>query len=83
MVLSEMASSKNGVAATEVARKYGLAWRSARFFCHCIRETMGTEDGSLFDGDVIADETYIGGKPANCHANGGNRNERAHSKTQP
>jgi transposase-like protein len=69
LVIFEMVSSKNGVAALEIQRKYGLCSRSAWFLMHRIREAMDSNIGGLFSGDVIADETYIGGDPRNWHAN--------------
>jgi len=68
MVIFEMCSSKNGVAAREVERKYGVAGRIAWFMLHRIREAMSHDDFSLFTGDVVSDEVYIGGVPGNRHA---------------
>jgi transposase-like protein len=63
-VVFEMASSKNGVSAREIERKYGLTAKTAWYMCHRIREAMKREPmTSLLSGRVIADETYIGGKP--------------------
>ena len=68
-VLFEMVSSKNGVSAREVERKYGLSPKTAWFLCHRIREAMKPENGgSLMSGVVVADETFIGGKERNKHA---------------
>lgn len=68
LVIFEMVSSKNGVAALEIQRKYGLCSRSAWFLMHRIREAMNNDLGGLFDGDVVVDETYVGGEPKNWHA---------------
>lgn len=67
-VIFEMCSSKNGVAAREIERKYGLTPRSAWFMLHRIRESMkqGPMPG-LLSGRVVADETWYGGKPSNRH----------------
>ena len=67
LVSFEMVSSKNGVAALEIQRKYGLCSRTAWFLMHRIRECMAENDGSLFVGNVVADETYFGGNPKNRH----------------
>ncbi len=67
MVIFELCSSKNGVAAREVERKYGIAGRSAWFMLHRIREAMSHDDFVLFSGDVTADEAYIGGDPEFRH----------------
>jgi transposase-like protein len=68
MVIFELCSSKNGVAAREVERKYGIAGRSAWFMLHRIREAMAHDDFVLFSGDVVSDEAYIGGDPEYKHA---------------
>jgi hypothetical protein len=47
LVIFELCSSKNGVAAREVERKYGVAARSAWFMLHRIREAMSHDDFSL------------------------------------
>ncbi len=67
LVLFEMCASKNGVSAREVERKYGLTPRSAWFLTHRIREAMKDNGLGMFVGTVTADETWIGGKPANRH----------------
>ena len=67
-VIFEMCASKNGVSAREIERKYDLTPRSAWFMAHRIREAMRYDGlGGMFTGRVIADETYIGGKPSNRH----------------
>ena len=68
LVVFEMASSKNGVAAREIERKYGLTPKSAWFMMHRIREAMKREPmAGLLTGRVVVDETFIGGKPKNRH----------------
>ncbi len=62
-----MCSSKNGVSAREIERKYGLCPRTAWFMMHRIRETMTRDDPSTMLGTVIADETFIGGSLTNKH----------------
>jgi transposase-like protein len=67
-VMFEMAASKNGCAAREIERKYGLTTRSAWFMTMRIREAM--KAGGIttkMTGTVVADETWVGGKPANLH----------------
>ena len=67
-VIFEMCSSKNGVAAREIQRKYDLTEKSAWFMLHRIREAMKQEPlAGLLSGRVVADETWIGGKPSNRH----------------
>jgi len=67
-VVFEMASSKNGIAAREIERKYDLTAKSAWYMMHRIREAMKREPmAGLLSGRVVVDETYIGGKPSNRH----------------
>ncbi len=66
LVLFDMMSAKNGISAREVARKYELSEEAAWFACHRIREAMKRDPlAGLLSGTVIADETWIGGKPRN------------------
>jgi transposase-like protein len=68
MVVFEMCHSKNGVAAKEIERKYGVDSKTAWFMLHRIREAMKREPlAGLLSGTVVADETWIGGKPRNRH----------------
>jgi hypothetical protein len=63
----EMATSKNGISAREVERKYGLRPRSAWYAMHRIREAMKRGPSELLTGRVVSDETWYGGKPKNRH----------------
>jgi transposase-like protein len=69
-VVFEMCASKNGVAAREIERKYDVTPKSAWFMVHRIREAMKRDPlaGLLADTTIVADETFIGGKPKNMHA---------------
>jgi transposase-like protein len=81
LVIFELCSSKNGVAAREVERKYGITARSAWFMLHRIREAMAHDNAMLFTGDVVADEVYIGGDPAFRHSREGVRRGAGTDKT--
>ena len=62
MVFFEMASSKKGVSACEIERKYGMCPRSAWFLMHRIREAMQSDSViATMRGTIVADETFIGG----------------------
>jgi len=85
-VIFEMCSSKNGVAAREIQRKYDLTEKSAWFMLHRIREAMKREPmAGLLSGRVVADETWIGGKPSNRHGHDPKKNMPGigHSDKQP
>lgn len=71
LVIFEMCASKNGVAAREIERKYDLTGKTAWFMLHRIREAMKREPlAGMLSGTVVADETFIGGKPKNKHQQG-------------
>ena len=61
-----MCASKKGVSAHQIHRMLGVAYRSAWFICHRVREAMRESDGPL-SGIIEADETYIGGKSRRGH----------------
>jgi transposase-like protein len=60
-VLFEMVASKNGIAAREIARKYGITVKSAWHMTQRIREAMTDHGIDLFVGTIAADETWVGG----------------------
>lgn len=73
LVFHEMCASKNGVAAREIQRKYGVHPRTAWHLMHRIRSAMKA-DGLLHTmrGEVVADETFIGGSWSNRHVSARN-----------
>ena len=83
LVIFEMASSKNGVSAREIERKYDLTPKTAWFMLHRIREAMKREPmAGLLSGRVVADETWYGGKPSNRHGHDPKKHmQGAHDKT--
>lgn len=62
-----VANCKNGVSSYEVHRALGVTQKTAWFMLHRIRLAM--QAGSLLkaDGNVEADETYVGGLAKNMH----------------
>jgi transposase-like protein len=70
LVFFEMVSSKNGLAAREIERKYGMCPRSAWFMLHRIRAAManGGLAAKMANTTIAADETYVGGLEKNKHA---------------
>jgi transposase-like protein len=66
-----MAASKKGVSAKQLQRTLGLGYRAAWFMAHRIRTAMTPKGGKLGgSGKVLeSDETFVGGKAKNAHAN--------------
>lgn len=60
-------NDKNGISSYEVARSIGVTQKSAWFMLQRVR--LALEDGTFnrMNGEVEADETYIGGKARNMH----------------
>jgi transposase-like protein len=81
-VLFEMCSSKNGVSAREVQRKYDLTPKSAWFMTMRIREAMKRDPkATRMVGTIVADEAYIGGRSRAKH--GTLRGERKPERIVP
>lgn len=80
LVFFEIVSSKNGIAAREIERKYGMCPRSAWFMLHRIRAAMvnGGLVARMSNTAVVADEAYIGGMDKNKHAD-----KRTHKSGRP
>jgi transposase-like protein len=62
-----IANSKNGISSHELARSLGTTQKSAWFMLHRIRLAMQTGSFNKLNGEVEADETFIGGKARNMH----------------
>ena len=73
-ILFEMCANKDGLAAREIERKYGLTAKTAWFITQRIREAMKREPlAGLLSATIVADQTLIGGKPGNRHRQGVDR----------
>jgi len=60
--------SKKGVSALQLKRTLGVAYKTAWYLCHRIREAVKNDaDCQLLSGVVECDEAYIGGDPKNMH----------------
>jgi transposase-like protein len=63
----QVVNCKNGISSYEIHRALGITQKTAWFLDHRIR--LALQNGSLekFDGEVEADETYVGGKAEFMH----------------
>ena len=68
MAMWQVVNCKNGISSYEVHRAIGITQKSAWFLDHRIRFALGLAPGNKLSGQVEADETFIGGKARNMHA---------------
>src|SRR5579863_9791809 len=63
-----VSNCKNGVSSLEIHRALNITQKTAWFLDHRIRVAFGMEAPDKFTGHVEADETFIGQKARNMHA---------------
>src|SRR5215213_8652406 len=73
-----IANAKNGISSWEIHRALGITQKSAWFLLHRIRLAMQTGTFQKLGGEVEVDETFIGGKARNMHAD--KRAEKIHGR---
>jgi len=59
---------KNGISSYELARALDVTQKTAWFMLSRLRLALQAEHGGKLNGEVEADETFIGGKARNMHA---------------
>ncbi len=62
-----IANAKNGVSSYEMHRSIGVTQKTAWFMLHRIRLAMQSESFDKMDGEIEADETFVGGAARFMH----------------
>jgi transposase-like protein len=76
-VVVEICANRNGIAAREIERKYGVHPKTAWFMTQRIREAMANRNPNMLVGTIVADETWIGPEKRRMNEKGRKRNPKA------
>ena len=68
MAMWQIVNCKNGISSYEIHRGIGVTQKTAWFLDHRIRLALTMGTFNKMSGQIEADETYIGGKARNMHA---------------
>jgi transposase-like protein len=62
-----LASTKKGLSSPDLAAKLGVTQKTSWFLIHRIREMIRDKEQPILEGEILADETFVGGKNKNRH----------------
>ena len=68
MAIWLVSGHKKGISSIQLSRDIGVTQKTAWFMLQRIRKCFGCENNHQLDGDVELDETFVGGKNKNRHA---------------
>jgi transposase-like protein len=63
-----LTTARKGIPSTQMARELGVTQKTAWFLAQRIRETWLKDRNDHMDGQMQVDETYVGGREKNKHA---------------
>lgn len=67
LAMWQVVNCKNGVSSYDIHRAIGVTQKTAWFMDHRIRLALGMPAATKLQGEIEADETFVGGKMINMH----------------